>query len=118
ANATGTITGIDGTGGDLSAPATSTGPEAVTFDGTYVWIASQFSDSVTRVRVSDGTLAGTFTVGKRPVALLYAAGSVWVANLVSDTITKLNPATGAVAATYAAGDGPGGLTFDGTSLWI
>jgi YVTN family beta-propeller protein len=114
----GTVTGIDG-GGDFSAPAASTtGPEAVTYDGTYVWIASQFSDSVTRVRVSDGTLAGTFAVGKRPVALLYAAGYVWVANLVSDTISKVNPSTGAVAATYSAGDGPGGLTFDGTSLWI
>ena len=61
-------------GGSLS---TSTaGPEAVAFDGTYVWVATQFNNSVTRIRVSDGVISGTFTVGKRPVALLYAAGSI------------------------------------------
>jgi hypothetical protein len=52
------------------------GPEAAAFDGTYVWVATQFNDSVTRIRVSDGAVAGTFTVGKRPVALLYAGGSL------------------------------------------
>src|SRR6202008_2208694 len=114
-------TSLDGfANGDLTGvPATGTaGPEAATFDGTYLWVATQFNDSVTRIRGSDGLIAGTFAVGKRPVALLAAAGSVWVANLLSDNVMKLNPSTGAVSATYVVGDGPGGLAFDGTNLWI
>jgi DNA-binding beta-propeller fold protein YncE len=76
--------------------ANTTGPEAAAFDGTNVWIATQFNDSVTRIRATDGAITGTFTVGKRPVAVVYAAGAVWVANLLGDTVTKLNPATGEI----------------------
>ena len=95
ATSDGSVAAIDSTG-EVAAtgPAPTTGPEAVTFDGTYVWIATQFSDSVTRVRASDGAISGSFTVGKRPVALLYAAGYVWVANLLSDNVVRLSPSTG------------------------
>src|SRR5262245_9638280 len=111
AGAKGTAGGALLDGGDLGAPpaaTATTGPEATAFDGTYVWIATQFNDSVTRVKATDGLVSGTFTVGKRPVALLYAASAIWVANLLSDNVTKLDPATGAILGTYAAGDGPGG----------
>src|SRR5678810_823858 len=36
----------------VPAPDVLAGPEAATFDGTYIWIATQFTDSVTRVRAS------------------------------------------------------------------
>src|SRR6185369_3349808 len=65
----------DGGTGTISSPST-TGPEAVAFDGTYIWVAMQFTDSVTRVRVRDGVVSGTFAVGKRPVALLYAGSAI------------------------------------------
>jgi DNA-binding beta-propeller fold protein YncE len=78
-------------GGSLSV--STTGPEAAAFDGTYVWVATQFNNSITRIRVSDGSVAGTFTVGKRPVALLYGGGSLYVANLLSNTVSKVTPAT-------------------------
>src|SRR5688500_10643992 len=79
---------------------TNSGPEALAFDGTHVWVASQFTDKLTKVRVSDGAIAGTFTVGRRPVALLYAGGSVWVANLLSNNVMRLNKDTGAIVGTY------------------
>ena len=66
---------LDGDMGGGGVRASTAGPEAVAFDGTYVWVATQFNNSITRIRVSDGVVAGTFVVGKRPVALLYAAGS-------------------------------------------
>jgi hypothetical protein len=109
-------------GGDVGtdgiATVSTAGPEAAAFDGTYVWVATQFNNAITRIRVSDGTLAGTFTVGKRPVALLYAGGSLWVANLLSNNVMKINTSTGAIAGTYAVGDGPGGLAYDGSSIWV
>ena len=57
-------------GGSLTGTSSTAGPEAAGFDGTYVWVATQFNNSITRIRVSDGSVAGTFIVGKRPVALL------------------------------------------------
>ena len=104
--------GDTGSGGLTTEAAGTSGPEAATFDGTYVWVATQFNNSITRIRVSDGAVAGTFTVGKRPVALLYAAGSVWVANLLSNSVMKITPSTGAIAGTFTVTDGPGGLAFD------
>ena len=111
-------TTIGDTGGGTATAASTAGPESVAFDGTYVWVATQFNNSITRVRVSDSTLAGTFVVGKRPVALLYAAGYIWCANLLGNSVTKVTPSTGAIAATYNVADGPGGLAFDGTNIWV
>ena len=56
----------------VAAQRQTAGPEAAAFDGTYVWVATQFNNTITRIRASDGAIAGTFAVGKRPVALLYA----------------------------------------------
>jgi DNA-binding beta-propeller fold protein YncE len=109
--------------GQLTASQTSSfavgdGPEAVAFDGSNVWVANQFSDTVTKVRASDGAVLGTYAVGNRPVALAFDGSSIWVANYLSDTITKLKASTGATLGTFDAGDGPGGLLFDGTNIWI
>src|ERR1044072_7771705 len=74
-----TVGGVGVVEGDLggTAETSTTGPEAVAFDGTNVWVATQFNDSVTKVRAADGFVLGTYKVGKRPVALLYASGSIW-----------------------------------------
>src|SRR5512134_3186499 len=61
---------VDGTTPTASARS-SPGPEAVAFDGTYIWIAQKYANTVTRVRAANGTVAGTFAVGTRPVALAY-----------------------------------------------
>src|SRR5688500_14332789 len=48
---------MEGDLGGGSATAGTAGPEAVAFDGTYVWVATQFNNSITRIRVSDGVVA-------------------------------------------------------------
>src|SRR5687768_7686129 len=55
------------------------GPEGVTSDGANVWVANQFSNTVTKLRVTDGAVVGTYAVGRRPVALAFDGASVWVA---------------------------------------
>src|ERR1041384_5696798 len=47
------------------------GPEGVTTDGANVFVANQFSDTVTKLRASDGGRAGTFSVGHCPVGLAF-----------------------------------------------
>jgi DNA-binding response OmpR family regulator len=39
---------------DINLPGRSGIELAVAFDGTYVWVATQFNDRLTRVRASDG----------------------------------------------------------------
>src|SRR5687767_11966318 len=56
------------------------GPEGVATDGASVFVANQFSNTITKLRASDGTTAGTYTVGHRPVALVFDGGFLWVAN--------------------------------------
>src|SRR5262245_65141690 len=82
------------------------GPEGVAFDGANVWVTNQFSNSVTKLRASDGALIGTFAVGKRPVGVVFAGNSASVANLCEDNVMRLQARDGAVIATYAVGDGP------------
>ena len=61
--------------GDPVATAT-TGPEAAAFDGTYVWVATQFNDSVTRIRVSDGLVASFVAHKSAPQKRCAPAGYV------------------------------------------
>src|SRR5947199_375878 len=75
------------------------GPEGVAFDGTTIWVANQFSDSVTRLRAADGA-------------------NVCVTKSGSNTLTKLRAGDGAVLGTFAVGDGPSGVAFDGASIWV
>src|SRR5262249_39813634 len=92
------------------------GPEAVAFDGTNIWAANQFSNTVNRVRVSDGTILRTYSVGKRPVALVFDGANIWVANYLGNTVTKLRASDGVALATLSVGAGPGGLAFDGANI--
>ncbi len=88
------------------------GPEAVVSDGTCIWVAEQFTNSVTRLDPLTGLRLGTFAVGNRPVALLVVGSTLWVANLQSDTLTKLRTSDGALLGTFPVSGGPGGLAFD------
>src|SRR5262245_31021493 len=63
------------------------GTEAIAFDGTSLWVASQFQNTVTRVRVSDGKTLETVSVGRQPVAVFADPSGIWVANLGDDTVT-------------------------------
>ena len=94
------------------------GPEAVTFDGKFLWVAEQFSNTVSRLDPLTAIRLGTVDVGERPVALLSVGTTLWVANLGSHTLTKLRTSDGAVVGTFKAGDGPGGLAYDGVNLWV
>src|SRR5688500_4018836 len=60
-SSSGTVLTIDGTTvGTAAGELTNPGPEGVAFDGTNVWIATQFNNSVTKVRASDGAILGRF----------------------------------------------------------
>src|SRR4029434_330983 len=80
------------------------GPEGVATDSDSVLLADQFSDTVTKLRASDGAVIGTYNVGHRPIALAFDGQFLWVANYLSNNVMKLDPASGTVIGTYATGD--------------
>ena len=94
------------------------GAEALAFDGASLWVASQFKNTLTRVRASDGATLGTVSVGSRPVAVLADASGIWVANLGDNTVTKLSPSDGSALGTFRVGGGPGGLVSGGGDVWV
>ena len=98
--------------------AVGSGPHRVAFDGTSIWVANKSSDTVTKLRASDGTALGTFSVGSAPIRVAFDGASIWVANDDSDTVTKLRASDGAALGTFAVGSFPDGVAFDGTSIWV
>src|SRR3972149_11818578 len=77
------------------------------FDGANIWIAKYWSNTVTKLRASDGAVEGTFAVGTGPVGVAFDGANIWVANSVSNNVTKLRARDGAVEGTFDVGRRPG-----------
>ncbi len=46
-------------------------PSSVAFDGANIWVANSGSNTVSKVRPSDGPILGTYTVGTSPQGLAF-----------------------------------------------
>jgi DNA-binding beta-propeller fold protein YncE len=51
-------------------------------------VANSGSNTVTKVRASDGSNLGTFTVGSSPEGVAFDGANIWVANQGSSTVSK------------------------------
>ena len=94
------------------------GPIAVAFDGSNIWVANAISSNVTKLRASDGANLGKFSVGSYPQAVTFDGANIWVANGDANNVTKLRASDGANLGTFAVGTGPGATAFDGSSIWV
>ncbi len=98
-------------------------PDALTFDGTYIWVAHEWG--VSAFKASDGTLA-PFTqqpikVGPDPWSLAFDGTYIWVAN--NDNTLSVLKASDGTPAPFArqpikVGANPRALAFDGTYIWV
>jgi hypothetical protein len=63
----------------------------VAFDGANIWVANENSNTVTKVRASDGACVGTctFAVGLLPVGVAFDGANIWVTNEASGSVSKL-----------------------------
>src|ERR1700682_5072196 len=75
-------------------------------------------NNVTKLRASDGTLLGTFTVGAKPLGVAFDGANIWVANHGSANVTKLKATNGSTIGTFAVGSCPYYLAFDGAHIWV
>lgn len=86
-------------------------PQALTVSGANVFVADEGNDSVTEVKVANGSLV-RIIAGQgldAPDGIAVAIGNVWVADAGSNAATDINATTGAVIATYSDSDGAYGF---------
>ncbi len=60
-------------------------PSCLACDG----VANSGSNTVSKVRPSDGAILGTYQVGMSPQGLAFDGANIWVANVNSANVTKL-----------------------------
>jgi len=94
------------------------GVDGMLFDGDHVWTANRFTNTVTKIRASDGAPLGDFAVGSEPRALAFDGRHVWVGNYSGQTLTKLRAYDGAVMDTVNLGTRIDDVEFDGTNIWV
>src|SRR6185295_11036953 len=96
-------------------------PQQVAADGADVWVANFQSNTVSRVRASDGRLLETWTGAINAFGVLVARGRIFVTGQTSPgRIYKIDPRQLAGTVTHLAstlGDNPAGITTDGSSIW-
>jgi hypothetical protein len=96
-------------------------PRFVKSDGVDLWVANLSSNSVSRVRASDGRLLETWTGASAPFGVLVAMGRVFVTSVASPgKLYRIDPSQPpGVVTTVASNLGafPLGIAFDGTRIW-
>ena len=93
-------------------------PIGMVFDGSSMWVVNFGTNSVSKIRTSDGAVLGVFPVGKFPGYAAFDGANVWVTNIGDNTVSKLRARDGANLGTFATGTDPWGIAFDGTSIWV
>lgn len=114
----------------ISLPATGTTtvgnrPFKAISDGADIWVANMDSDSVSRVRASDGKLLETWTGAVKASSVLVARGRVFVTGFSESgnpgNLYVIDPRAPAGAVTLLTGSlptGPNDMAFDGFNIWV
>jgi hypothetical protein len=97
-------------------------PEHVECDGADLWVTNNGSDTVSRVRASDGKLLETWTGATDAFDILIARGRVFVSGhggkiFVIDPRQPAGAVTILTSSLPVVGSGTYGMTFDGFNLW-
>ncbi len=90
----------------------------IAFDGANIWVANYFSNTVTKLRASDGANLGYFPVGSAPVGIAFDGANIWVANTGGTNVTILRASDGGYVGTFYVGIYPWAVAFDGANIWV
>jgi DNA-binding beta-propeller fold protein YncE len=93
---------------------------ALAFDGANIWVTNRGSNSVTKLRASDGAPQGTFGTGQVPEGIAFDGTNMWVTNEASDNVTVLRASDGhnVMEIEGVSGDSPLSIAFDGANMWV
>jgi DNA-binding beta-propeller fold protein YncE len=103
-------------GSDIWVPIGTGTPQAVATRSSHTSTLIPLSDSVVRVRASDGKVLETWTGASGALAALVAMGRVFVTG--TSSLYMLDPSQPAGPVTVVASiPGDGAIAFDGTRIW-
>jgi DNA-binding beta-propeller fold protein YncE len=102
-------------------------PEAISFDGTHLWITNFDGNSVTEITPSNGSLVQLLGDGSygfnEPAGIAFDSTRLWVTNEQGNSVTEINAFDGnlaragtlvrVVGGTAYGFNLPGGIAFDG-----
>lgn len=113
-----TPTAADG----LGLTAVGFSPFLVESDGADLWVTNSSSDTVSRVRASDGKLLETWTGATLPFGLVPAKGLIFVTGRTTPAghlyqIDPTQPASAVTTLPISLGNFPTGVSFDGARIW-
>src|SRR5262249_917409 len=79
-------------------------PQNLAFDGANIWVVNYFSETVTKLRASDGALLGTFPSGAESWDITFDGANVWISN--NGSVSKRRASDGALLGTFSVGHFP------------
>jgi len=100
--------------------------EDIVFDGTHIWTANRYGNTVVKYRASDGVKVGNYEAGWHPNLMAYDGTYIWVRHFPRSDIgdltklTQIRASDGLMMDSYntTAGYDAFDMIFDGTYLWI
>ena len=96
-------------------------PRLVEFDGTDIWVANGGTNSIMKIRPSDGKVIDTWTGAMSPYAIVAALGRIFVSGNTNPgnlyMIDPTQPAGTVTTLTSSLGEFPQGIAFDGSRIW-
>ncbi len=101
--------------GDFVAGST---PIGIAFDGTDIWVTNIGSNSVMKLRGTDGVLLGGVGGLLSPNGIAFDGANMWIACSASNSVRKIRASDFAELGSFSVGSGPSGVAFDGTNIWV
>ncbi|HKA37756.1 MAG TPA: hypothetical protein VKH43_13105 [Thermoanaerobaculia bacterium] len=113
---------LDGSGAILQTVTVGDSPFFPVFDGTSIWVPNYFSNSVSVIRASNGTVLATLTGNglNNPETAAFDGQRVLVTNNSGNSVSLWKAADLTTLGSFATGAGsnPAGACSDGVNFWI
>ena len=96
-------------------------PGTMAFDGANVWVASNATGVVMKLRASDGELLTSVPFGSNIVGVTFDGTNIWAVRLFGNdsSIIKIRPSDGEVLGSFLLGaPTPNGIMSDGENIWV
>jgi len=93
----------------------------IAFDGTDLWVVNANDITLSRIRVSDGMVLGTYSLGSNvdPRGIAFDGGYLWITLYNWTRILRVDPSTpGRPPEEFDVGHHSLDLAFDGAHIWL
>jgi sugar lactone lactonase YvrE len=95
----------------------------IAFDGANIWVTNRDiqKGAITKIKVNDGTVAGTYPLPSNPEGIAFDGSYIWVASNYDGVLVQVNVVTGAMTkfpGSIGMCNSPHGVASDGKHIWI